>query len=764
MASYQGSSGTAYATTTPALGVGGEGEVFALQGNANLVVKIFKGHCRTEARRRKLEAMIASPLPPSAMQQVTWPTDILFESGAFVGYAMPRLNQTVVLSDIYDPSGNYKDMGMKNRITIAKNLCAAINSVHNAGQVCGDLNPKNIKVDPTNARVTLVDTDSYHITDLSGKVYRCEVGLPEYLPVEIQQKISNGGTLTTASLPTYSKESDCFALAVHIFALLMNGCHPFSTAVSAIAFQRTPSVTNPQPIDNIKNGFTPFFAAAPNLSIPTYAPSATTLPPAIRDLFQNAFVAGHQNANARPSTVEWFHELEHMEKQLSVCAKNKNHQYSSHLNTCPWCVIKQGAFSPGSVAPTPPKKNSPPANASKPKSKKWVAALAIVFAVLLGIIVPSAAVPAAKYGKAERLLAAGNYDAAKEMFLALGNYRDAMYMANEVERQRAEKFLESADFDDAIALYEDLGEYEKASETRYAKAKHLMDIGSFDEAIALFEELENFSDSRKMLVEANYQKALSMLQDGKYTAAIDLLSSLKGYGDSQEKVAEARYQLALQLIDADEYNAALDMIAVLKKSNNESDLLQRVYLGLADKFYEKGEVYQAILKLKDALALSPGSAEISQKIQTYKKQLTSCYIYDLTPFHENVDSRRDWRVGVDADNLGGSTYQRGWYYSAGLFSYNFESTFILDEYNFKQFKGTIAWTEDSKNETECRVFLVITGDGKQLYKSPNIGGGLKPVSFDIDVSQISELKIDFGIADWGAHYADFGLLDAQLYR
>ena len=759
MASYQGKSGTTYVTVTPALGVGGEGEVFALQGNADLVAKIFKSHCRTDARRRKLETMLASPLTPKAMQQVTWPTDLLLENGVFVGYAMPRLKQTVALSDIYDPSGNYKDMGWKDRITVAKNLCAAVNSVHNAGQVCGDLNPKNIKVDPatTTKRVTLVDTDSYHITDLNGKVFRCEVGLPEYLPVEIQQKISNGGTLATASLPTYSNESDYFALAVHIFALLMNGCHPFSTAVSAVAFQRMPSVTNPQPIDNIKNGFTPFFGSAPNMTIPLYAPSVTVLPPAIRDLFIKAFVSGHQNASARPSTVDWFHALEKLETQLAVCKSNNNHQYSSHLSACPWCVISQ-------PQPQPKPKPKTQKTQATPKNKKWAVALVILIAVLLGIIIPAVGVPAAKYSKAERLLAAGNYDKAKELFLALGYYRDALYMVDEVERQRAEHLLNNADFDEAIALYENMGDYEKANETRYAKAKQLMESDSFDEAIALFEKLENFSDSRNMVVEANYRKALSMLKSGKYAAAIDLLSSLKGYGDSQEKVAEARYNLALQLIDAGEYNAALDMIAVLEKSNNASDLLKRLYLGLADKFYEKGEVYQAIQKLQDALALSPGSAEISQRIQSYKKQLTFCYIYDLTPFHERVDSRREWRIGVDADNLGNSAYQRGWYYSAGLFSYNFESTFILDEYNFNRFKGTIAWTEESKNETECRVFLEITGDGKLLYRSPNIGGGLKPVSFDIDISQISELKIDFGVADWGAHYADFGLLDAQLYR
>ena len=126
------------------------------------------------------------------------------------------------------------------------------------------LTKKNIGVDPQSARVTLVDTDSYHITDsASSRVYRCEVGLPEYLPREIQEKMKNGQTLATASLPTFSKYSDLFALAVHIFALLMNGCHPFACArnnktnIGPLS-QSQPSVVVPQPIDNIVNGFFPF--------------------------------------------------------------------------------------------------------------------------------------------------------------------------------------------------------------------------------------------------------------------------------------------------------------------------------------------------------------------------------------------------------------------------------------------------------------------------------------------------------------------------
>ncbi|MCL2165352.1 MAG: hypothetical protein FWH55_13430, partial [Oscillospiraceae bacterium] len=322
MATYQGITGNTYSTITPALGVGTEGEVFALQGNANLVAKIFKSHCRTDARRRKLETMIGSPFPLSAMQQVTWPTDVLFANGDFAGYVEIKLNQNTSLSEIHVPMGKFKDLRFSDRISIASSLCVAINAVHNAGQVCGDLNPHNIVVDPINKKIVLVNTDSYHITANDGRIFRCTIALGEYLPAEIQHIITGGFTLDNAPLPTFSKESDFFAMAIHIFRLLMNGCHPYSSAVSDSAFQQ-------MPCDSIGSGFTPFFQCAPHLSTPSFAPPITSLPPTIQELFYKAFVLGHQSPISRPSTVEWYHALEYMKTQLTVCVKKKNHQYSS---------------------------------------------------------------------------------------------------------------------------------------------------------------------------------------------------------------------------------------------------------------------------------------------------------------------------------------------------------------------------------------------------------------------------------------------------
>ena len=341
---YIGTKGETYTISTSPLGKGGEGSIYKINGKPNQVLKIFNPDKRNETRRRKLLAMIETPLNPNAMNQVTWPIDVIYQDGNFVGYVMPLLKQVEDLNVMY--SDKYV-CTLSERITIAKNLCAAVNAVHNAGQVCGDLNPKNIGVDPNTAIITLMDTDSYHITESNGRrTYRCEVGLPEYLAKEIQDKLHNNKDkdLRTLPLPTFSKETDLFALAVHIFALLMNGCHPYASAIDNKSnidklSKSKPSIVNPQPVENIRNSFFPFYEKRDGYTTPQYAPDFSVLPKNIQDLFVKAFVDGGNNPKSRPSTEDWYNALESYEKHIKKCSNNDKHEYYDKLKKCPWCEL-----------------------------------------------------------------------------------------------------------------------------------------------------------------------------------------------------------------------------------------------------------------------------------------------------------------------------------------------------------------------------------------------------------------------------------------
>ena len=334
---YKGKGGKHYNLENTPFAQGGEGRVFNIIGEPQKVAKLYKHGLNDTIKERKLLVMVSNPPAQSVMSQIAWPLDVLYDNNnLFVGFVMPKLPINEDLNVIYEYglSAKYQNVPWGNKIIIAKNLCAVLDAVHEAGHVVGDLNPKNISVDPQTGHIVFVDTDSYHIED-NGSVYRCNVGMPEYLPVEIQRKMKGG--LSTAALPTFTKDTDNFALAIHIFQLLMNGTHPFSCRV----LPSQSSVVFPQPSDNILNGDCPFINPKSGTAIPVFAPPLSILPKEMQDLFKRAFVAGHTNPSKRPSPEEWYVSLTNLEKHLKKCPKIAYHEFYSGLTQCPWCKADQ---------------------------------------------------------------------------------------------------------------------------------------------------------------------------------------------------------------------------------------------------------------------------------------------------------------------------------------------------------------------------------------------------------------------------------------
>lgn len=350
---YHGLSGKIYDVEEKKLASGGEGSIHNICQSSTQVAKIFKKERRSSMREEKLCHMVQTRLNAEQLEDVTWPQDVIYDQTGFCGYIMPKVNKVKSITAIYSSSG--KNYDLRYRIRAAINLCQAVQTVHKMGQVCGDLNPQNICInldsqDRKNIlHITLVDTDSYHFTS-EGKIYRCEVGLADYIAPELQKKMTGGSTLRSAPLPTYTKETDLFALAVHIFTLLMNGCHPFACAKEVNnTYENTmaqmddsfrkDSVVAPQPIENIKNGFFPFYEKRTGITYPMYAPSLDSLPVNIRKLFVQTFVEGFDNPKRRVDTKKWIEVLMQYLGEIVSCQNNKEHYYFSQNSSCPLCEI-----------------------------------------------------------------------------------------------------------------------------------------------------------------------------------------------------------------------------------------------------------------------------------------------------------------------------------------------------------------------------------------------------------------------------------------
>ena len=167
---------------------------------------------------------------------------------------------------------------------------------------------------------------------------------------------------------------------------------------------------------------------------------------------------------------------------------------------------------------------------------------------------------AALYQWAQERMDNMDYTAAREKFLSLGSYQDAADKAAMCLYQPAQADMQSGDYLGAIALLENIPGYQDADErlrqVRYAQAEELLTAGDYAGAIAAFDALGDFANSPEEAKNARYSLAAEVLEQGDYTLAIDYLTDLGDYEGSAEMLQRAHYLLGLQLQEGQDIAAA----------------------------------------------------------------------------------------------------------------------------------------------------------------------------------------------------------------
>ena len=349
MGAYYSLKGQYYSIHT-VLASGGEGTVYSLVGHDDLVAKIyapstFKGNQDREKREKKLRAMLNMHIKinPDGVTRIAWPQDILYDTDDnLAGFTMPKVNAAYKIYDIYRGGKSavrdqiYPDYTWKYSVQFAYHLAWIVDYLHSYNIVIADLNPHNIVVDTIANTIVLIDCDSFDIT-YDGEHFPCLVGLPEVLAPEIQPagRVVNG---------LFSKQSDNFSLAVHIFRLLMNNEDPFGGVITT-----DESMSSIVADRAICNGECPYVRSVPGRSVPRRAPSLEMLPPEIRDLFQKTFnytaITAIKNIPRRAEAKEWCLALAPYgapdpNPRMKTCSVDPKHVYSAHNKECPWCKIE----------------------------------------------------------------------------------------------------------------------------------------------------------------------------------------------------------------------------------------------------------------------------------------------------------------------------------------------------------------------------------------------------------------------------------------
>lgn len=330
---------------------GAEGKIFEIQESKDLVLKLFnekdlKGDpIVTKELQQKVEYM--KDHPPFALLNngnIAWPIELLYANGKLTGFVMPFFHNFSKIEDLYiyrHPliDKNYGELPtIQSRIGIAINLAATVSEIHKAGFIIGDMNQKNIGIDRNTAKIQIVDCDSFTITTDSGTTLRTNVCMPGFLAPEIISHCKSERTkgqpynLDEVVLPTFTKESDLFCLAIHIFRLLMNGVHPFLGVKANVRGSFASPFTGNQGVE--RNNYVFKTGLRPSA---IFCPYEKEIPLNIKTLFDRAFLVGNSDPKKRPSAEEWYFALLDYLKSLKQCSNNSNHQYFNQLSKCPFC-------------------------------------------------------------------------------------------------------------------------------------------------------------------------------------------------------------------------------------------------------------------------------------------------------------------------------------------------------------------------------------------------------------------------------------------
>lgn len=310
------------ASVAELIGKGGEGEVYAIKGRSGQAVKIYNTGLRSK-REDKVRAMVGEGLAVKT-DLVAYPGDVVTDHrGNFLGFVMRLVSGYRPLHELYSPKSRQRHFPKADYrfiVHAALNVARAVGKVHQTGCVIGDFNHSGVLV-AQNATVALIDADSFQFS-LNGKSYPCVVGVPDFTPPELHGK--------NLAFIQRTIEHDNFGLAIAIFHLLFMGRHPYAGRYNGPDISMADAIA--------QNRFA-FSLTRQTTTQTTPPPGALTL-----DMFPNAIARAFENAfglspGARPSALDWIHELNNLEGSLNHCTRVKTHYYASNAGGCAWCKL-----------------------------------------------------------------------------------------------------------------------------------------------------------------------------------------------------------------------------------------------------------------------------------------------------------------------------------------------------------------------------------------------------------------------------------------
>ena len=286
---------------------GGEGSVYEVLGNQDIVAKIYHKGKRPPEIEQKLRQMVSHPPGGRVPNTIAWPLARLIadRDGQTHGYLMQRAKPGSIPAAVFTSRKlrkQHREFSLKSRPEIQALMAKIIvkyadtmQTMHDAGYAIGDVNDKNLLAWP-DGNILVLDADSFQTPSTGGNTFRCRVGRPEYQPPEILQTMSSPCQITGCHEGTDGHQAgyacfdrkpdhDHFSLGVLAYQALCDGRHPYSGRLTENA---QPAQKSP---DRIRLGYFPFHSHGEQYVQPSREQTLEweSLTPQLQDYFRSTF-------------------------------------------------------------------------------------------------------------------------------------------------------------------------------------------------------------------------------------------------------------------------------------------------------------------------------------------------------------------------------------------------------------------------------------------------------------------------------------------
>ena len=189
-------------------------------------------------------------------------------------------------------------------------------------------------------------------------------------------------------------------------------------------------------------------------------------------------------------------------------------------------------------------------------------------------------------------------------------------------------------------------------------------------------------------------------------------------------------------LNSDEISAKIDETLVEYASN---------YAAKADAAFKEHDVDAAIGNIEVAMELQPENGDYKTKHDLYYQYLPF-YLYDEDNCLKIDETGDFWGIlsfdeHEEANNNEKMNHTIRWYNNNSDSSSSINAYYDLSG-KYDVISGTLYLMKYDKNTSLCGWFKVY-GDGKLLYESKKIKGGVLPLDFNVEITGVQNLKISF---------------------